>query len=203
MNKATRGIVIMLALGAVVLLLAILAIVVRPVGQPVHWIVRGAGMVGYTAIFIAIVSSAYMRELYRLLGRPFLWGHHVASVSGLVLIVLHPLVLAIETASAAVFAPRFDSWAIFFQLGGRLAIYLIAIAALAALLRKRWRDGWRFVHMLNYVAFLLGTVHGVLIGTDFGRPFLRVLPIAMGLLVVAVFVRKRTAQRRAKVRRRG
>ena len=106
------------------------------------------------------------------------------------------------TASAAVFAPRFDSWAIFFQLGGRLAIYLIAIAALAALLRKRWRNGWRAVHMLNYLAFLLGTIHAVLIGTDFGRPVLRLIPIAMGLVVAAVFARKRIAQRRARLRRR-
>ena len=98
--------------------------------------------------------------------------------------------------------PRFDSWAIFFQLGGRLAIYLIAIAALAALLRKRWRNGWRIVHMLNYIALLLGTVHAVLIGTDFGQPFLRLVPIAMAVLAVAVFVRKRIAQRRAKLRRR-
>jgi hypothetical protein len=203
MNKSTRGTLIVIALGAIVLLLAIVAIWLRPEGNPVHWIVRGAGMVGYVAIFLAIVSSAYMRELYRLLGRPFLWGHHVVSVSGLILIAIHPLALAIETASAAVFVPRFDSWLVFWQLGGRPALYLLAIASLGALLRKSWRSGWRTVHMLNYVAFLLGTVHAVLIGTDFGQPFLRLVPIAMAVVVVWVFVRKRLGQRRAKLKRQG
>jgi predicted ferric reductase len=155
-------------------------------------------MVGYVAIFAAIVSSAYMRELYRLLGRPFLWGHHVVSISGLILIVIHPLALATETASAAVFVPKFNSWLVFWQLGGRPALYLIAVASIGALLRKRWRKSWRNIHMLNYIAFLLGTVHAVLIGTDFGQPFLRLVPIAMALVVVGVFVRKRLGRRRAR-----
>ena len=201
MNKSTRGTLILIALGAIVVLLAVLAIVLRPQGNPLYWLVRGAAMVGYVAVFLASLSSAYMRELYRMLGRPFIWGHHVLSISGLVLLALHPTALAIETANAAVFLPRFDSWAVFWQLGGRPALYLMGIASLGALLRKRWRKGWRTVHMLNYVAFLLGTVHAVLIGTDFGQPFLRLIPIAMALVMVAVFVRKRLGQRRAKVRK--
>ena len=202
MSKSTKGTLIMIAIGAIVVLLAIVAIVLRPEGKPVHWIVRGAGMVGYVSIFLAILSSAYMRELYRFLGRPFVWGHHVLSISGLILIALHPTILAIETASAAVFVPRFDSWQIFWLLGGRPALYLIAIASLAALLRKSWPKNWRTIHMLNYIAFVLGTVHAVLIGTDFGQPFLRLVPITMALVMVAVFVRKRMGQRRAKVQRR-
>jgi sulfoxide reductase heme-binding subunit YedZ len=192
----------MIALGAIVVLLAVVTIALRLEGDPIHWIVRGAGMLGYVSIFLAILSSAYMRELYRLLGRPFLWGHHVLSVSGLILIALHPTALAIETASAAIFVPRFDSWNVFWLLGGRPALYLIAVASIGALLRKSWRNNWRIIHMLNYVAFVLGTVHSVLIGTDFGQPFLRLLPITMALLMVVVFVRKRLAQRRAKVRTR-
>lgn len=201
MNKSTRGTLMMIVLGAAILLLAIVAIALRPVGDPVRWFVRGAGMVGYVAIFLAILSSAYMRQLYRLLGRPFLWGHHILSVSGLILIALHPTAHAIETADAAVFVPRFDSWAIFFELGGRPAAYLIAVASLGALLRKGWRKSWRNIHMLNYVAFLLATVHAVLISTDLSQPFLRPIPIAMALAMVAVFVRKRLGQRRARMRK--
>lgn len=200
MSKGARGTAIMVALGAITVLLAIVAILLRPEGAPVHWFVRGAGMVGYVAVFLAILSSAYMRELYRMLGRPFLWGHHVLSGSGLILVALHPIALAIETASAAVFVPRFDSWAVFLQLGGRPALYLFAVASLGALLRRSWRKGWRTMHMLNYVAFLLGTVHAVLIGTDFGQPFLRLIPIAMVLVTTAVFVRKRLGQTRTRMR---
>jgi predicted small integral membrane protein len=136
MNKSTRGTLIMVALGVIAVLLATVAIVLRPEGDPVHWLVRGAGMVGYVAIFVAILSSAYMRELYCFLGHPFLWRHHILSISGLILIALHPLALAIKTASAAVFVPRFDSWTVFFQLGGRPALYLIALASLGALFAR-------------------------------------------------------------------
>ena len=54
----------MIALGAIVVLLAIVAIALRPEGNPVHWLVRGAAMVGYVPIFLAILSSAFMRELH-------------------------------------------------------------------------------------------------------------------------------------------
>ena len=189
---------ILIALGTIILLLVTVAIVLRPQESPLHWLVRWAGMAGYVAIFLAILSSAYMREMYRLLGRPFLWGHHTVSISGLLLIALHPIALAIETANAAVFVPRFDSWMVFWELGGRPALYLVAIGSIGALLRQSWRKSWRTIHMLNYVAFLLGTVHAILIGTDFGQPYLRLLPIAMALVMVAVFVRKRLGQQRAK-----
>jgi DMSO/TMAO reductase YedYZ heme-binding membrane subunit len=192
---------IIIALGSIVVLLAVVAIVLRPEGTPWNWVDRVAGMVGYVATFLAILSSAYMRALYRLLGRPFLWGHHIVSISGLVLITFHPIAFAIETANAAVFVPRFDSWLVFWELAGRPALYLMAIASLGAWLRRRWRKSWRTIHMLNYVAFLLGTVHAVLIGTDFGQPFLRLVPITMALVTIAVFIRKRLGQRRAQMRK--
>ncbi len=201
MNKSNKGILIMLALGAIVVLLAVVALVLKPGGAPLYWLARGTAMVGYVAVFLAILSSAYMRELYRMLGRPFLWGHHVLSISGLILLTLHPIALAIALTNLSVFVPRFDSWTIFFQLAGRPALYLMWAASLGALLRKSWREGWRTLHQLNYVAFLLGTVHGILIGTDFGRPFLRLLPIAMALVVSFVFVRKRVMQKRRKTRK--
>jgi hypothetical protein len=201
MDKSNKGILIMLAVGAIVVLLAVVAIILRPGGAPLYWLVRGAAMVGYIAVFLAILSSAYMRELYRMLGRPFIWGHHVLSVSGLILLTLHPIALAIALTDVLIFVPRFDSWTIFFQLAGRPALYVMWVATVGALLRKSWRKGWRTIHQLNYVAFLLGTVHGILIGTDFGRPFLRLLPIAMALVVGFVFIRKRVEQKRRAARK--
>lgn len=197
MSKSAKGTLIMIGLGAITVLLAAVAIALRPGGDLVHWLVRGTALVGYVATFLAILSSAYMRELYRALGRPFLWGHHVLSVSGLILLALHPVGVAIDAASAAVFVPRFDSWMIFFQLGGRPALYLMWIASLGALLRRSWKKGWRTIHLLNYLAFLLGTVHAVLIGTDLSQPFLRLVPIAMAFVVGMVFVRKRLGRKRA------
>jgi predicted ferric reductase len=146
---------------------------------------------GYTAIFLSAVSSAYMRQVYRTFGRPFIKVHHILSVTGLVLVTLHPLGAAIDAASPNVFLPRFDSWATFLELGGRPAWYLIAIASLVAVLRKTIGRNWRAIHFLNYVAFLLATVHAIMIGTDFQQPIVRAVPVALALVIVVIFIQKR------------
>jgi sulfoxide reductase heme-binding subunit YedZ len=165
-------------------------------GTPLNWAIRGAALLGYQSVFLAIVSSAYMRQLVRLFGRPFVQVHHVVSVSGLIFITLHPLGVALDNASISVFVPRFDSVLVFLQLGGRLAWYLIALAALIALLRRSIGRPWRVVHMLNYIAFLLITVHANLIGTHLQYSVPRAVSIVMALVIVGVFVQKRLRQRR-------
>jgi predicted ferric reductase len=153
-------------------------------------------MLGYLSVFLAIVSSAYLRSLVRFFGRPFVQVHHVVSVTGLILITLHPLGVAWSSGTLRVFLPRFDSWAVFLQLGGRTAWYLIGIASLAALLRNALGRNWRMVHFLNYLAFLLATAHGVMIGTDFQSPVVRVVSVVMAVVVIGIFVQKRLASRR-------
>lgn len=202
MSSSYKGVLIMVVVGSLIVALAAIAIALGPSAGFWGWVVRGAAMVGYAFTFLAILSSAYMRQLYRLLGRPFLWGHHVLSVLSLILVTLHPLGVAIDAASAAVFVPRFDSWRVFLELGGRPALYLMWAASLAALLRRSWRKSWRTVHLLNYVAFMLGTIHAVLIGSDLGRPWLRPIPIILALIMVAVFIQKRMTLRRGRARTR-
>ena len=160
------------------------------------WLARGAALFGYSAVFLSILSSVYLRELVRFFGRSFVKVHHVASVAGLVLLVLHPVSVAINTSSAAVFVPRFDSLLVFFTLGGRLAWYLIGVAALAALFRTQFRNYWRTVHYLNYIAFFLASIHAALLGTTFlGQGVqgivLKTVLALLALTVVYVFVRKR------------
>ena len=165
------------------------------------WVVRGAALLGYWAVFLSILSSAYLRELIRFFGRPFVKVHHVASVTGLVLVALHPVAVAITTSSVGVFVPRFDSFRVFVSLGGRVAWYLIGIAALAALLRASLKRSWRVIHQLNYIAFLLASAHASLIGTTFSGQgaraiVLKALVVLLSLVVVYVFVRKQVGRRR-------
>jgi len=94
---------------------------------------------------------------------------------------------------------EFGSLVVFLQLGGRSAWYLIAAASLAAVLREVVGRNWRVIHFLNYVAFLLGTIHAVTIGTDFQRGIVKAAPIVLALVVVATFIQKRLT----KGRRRG
>jgi DMSO/TMAO reductase YedYZ heme-binding membrane subunit len=176
-------------------------IALEPFGGPLGWGIRAAALVGYLAIFLAVVSSAYMRELFLLLGRPFVRVHHILSVTGLVLVTLHPLGVAVRSSDLGVFLPKFSSLYLFFSLGGRPAWYLIGLAILAAVYRKRIKKSWRGIHYLNYVAFILATVHAILIGTDFVSPVMRAVAVVMALAVVWVFVQKRVQRRRLKRRK--
>jgi DMSO/TMAO reductase YedYZ heme-binding membrane subunit len=199
--RRRRGLIYLILTAVVSLIVVAVLIALKPFGGPLDWAIRAAALLGYLAIFLAVISSAYMRELFQLFGRPFIRVHHIVSVTGLVLVTLHPLGAAVRSASHSVFVPNVSSLDAFFRLGGRPAWYLIGLAALAGRLRTRFKKSWRTVHYLNYVAFVLATVHAILIGTDFlSSLVMRVLAIAMALAAVAVFARKRI--RRSRLKRR-
>jgi DMSO/TMAO reductase YedYZ heme-binding membrane subunit len=187
--------------GVASLVVVVIPIALRPFGGPLDWAIRGAALLGYWAIFLAVVSSVYMRELFLLFGRPFIRVHHLVAVAGLILVTLHPLGAALRSSRLGVFVPDFSSVDAFLRLGGRPAWYLILIASLAALWRARIKNKWRVIHYLNYVAFLLATVHAVMIGTEFVSSLLKVVPIALALVTVGVFVWKRVRRRRMRRRR--
>ena len=171
--------------------------------SPVWTVVRFGALLGYVAVFLACLSSAFLRQLVQTFGRSFVQVHHIVSVSGLVLLLVHALGVAWDARSLIVFIPPFSSLTRFLEFGGRPAIWMIGVASLVALLRATLRKSWRPIHWLNYVAFLLGTVHGVLIGTDFELLPVRVLSIAMAVVVVGVFVWKRMEAARRRAKRRG
>jgi len=45
------------------------------------WPVRG--LLGFGALFLAILSHEYLREMRKLFGQPFMTVHHVLAVTGL------------------------------------------------------------------------------------------------------------------------
>ena len=92
-------------MGIVALILVSGLMSLRPHGTPLNWLIRGAALMGYLAIFISAVSSAYMRQVIRFFGRPFIKVHHILTVMGLVLVTLHPLGAAINAGSPRVFLP--------------------------------------------------------------------------------------------------
>jgi DMSO/TMAO reductase YedYZ heme-binding membrane subunit len=200
--RRRRGLLYLILIGVVSLVVAGILIALQPFGGLLDWGIRAAAMLGYWFIFLSVVSSAFMRQLFKLLGRPFIRVHHVLSVAGLILMTLHPLGVAVRRSSIGVFVPDVSSVSAFLQLGGRPAWYLIGIASLAALLRTSIKKRWRAIHYLNYVAFLLVTGHAVMIGTDFiSSIVMRAVAIAMALAVVAVFAWKRVRRSRLKRRK--
>jgi DMSO/TMAO reductase YedYZ heme-binding membrane subunit len=174
-------------------LVSVAVVVVLFLVQPprgVDTLVRAAALLGYLAVFFATLSSAYLRELVKFFGRPFTKIHHIVSIAGLVLITIHPLAAAWSWSSANVLLPQFDSLRTFLTWGGPPALYLLAIATIGVLLRRRLKRRWRSIHSLNYIAFLLATVHALLLGTDGQLLGVRIVATAMALVVICVYIRK-------------
>jgi sulfoxide reductase heme-binding subunit YedZ len=179
-------------LGVILLVLVVILLLLQPT-TPLYFFLDAAALLGYLMIFVSALSSAYLRELVRWLGRPFIQTHHILSVTGLAMIILHPILAAIAFASPSVFVPTFGSVALFFQNGGRLAWYLLAVAALAALFRKVIGRKWRFVHWLTYITFWLGTIHALLLGPSVQNWPMRTILVVLALILVYVFVHRRIA----------
>jgi DMSO/TMAO reductase YedYZ heme-binding membrane subunit len=156
---------------------------------------RAAALFGYGTLFVTILSHEYMREMRKLFGKPFMTVHHILAVTGLVLVILHPVLMAIMMGDPRQFVPRFDSLRTFLTLGGRAALYLILIAALAAVVRRRLKDTWKVVHWLNYAAFVLIFAHSWLLGGNVSTSILKFVSPLMLLTVVVVFLRKRLARK--------
>lgn len=186
----------------VVLALAALLVSRQPFAGPLDFAVRVPALVGYLAVFTASLSSAYLREMLRLFGRPFLAVHHYVAVTGLALLTVHPISVAVRMSSLDVFVPVVSSVRGFLQWGGRPAWYLLAIASAAALWRRPVGDAWRPLHMLTYIAFWLATAHAIMMGPNVQGPIMRGLAVAMALVMVGVLARKRM-QETARRRRRG
>ncbi|MCF7936683.1 MAG: hypothetical protein K9L28_10130 [Synergistales bacterium] len=171
----------------------------RPPYNALTALTRAAGMLGYLFVFYAIVASAFKKQVFRLLGIPFMKVHHTFAVSGLLLMTVHPLFMAAELADPGLLAPRLDSLESFLTFGGHPAWALFVIAAAAAMLSRRIPH-WRALHQLTYPAFLLGTVHAVKIGTDVGVSPFREIALAMAAIVVAVWIGQRIQNYRRKTR---
>jgi len=201
MAKRTRNTWVLVVAGAVALVVIGGLVALQPGMTFVAWLVRACALLGYVSIFAAALSSAFMRRLIRFFGRAFVKVHHTLSVTGLALIVIHPLAAAWRFGSLSVFLPRFGSWTLFLTWGGPVAWYLIGLASLAALLRTRFRDQWRPVHWLNYIAFFLITAHAIMLGSDMQPLVLRVLAVLMSLGLVAVFVIKLLERQKRRAKR--
>jgi sulfoxide reductase heme-binding subunit YedZ len=187
--------------GAVAFVLLGGLVALQPYITPLSWVVRTCALLGYLCLFAAIGISAYMRYIVRAFGRPFVQVHHMLSITGLVLLTLHPLAVVQSFGRWGVLVPALGSWVEFLRWGGPPAWYLIGLASLAALSRSWLRQQWRYVHQLNYVAFLLATVHAILLGSDFRSTVAKVVASAMALGVIGILLLRRRQQRQLQQRR--
>lgn len=159
--------------------------------KPFSLAVRLFALNGFIALSVASILSAFLKEVTLFFKKPFTRIHHYFAAAGLVLITLHPVVLAIQYLNLAVFLPNFGSLELFLYYGGRQALIIIYIALVAVLLRRKIQAYWRYFHALMYVALFFGVVHGNLSGRDFGNIGIMLTFNALFGVVLAAFVWKR------------
>ena len=172
------------------------------IAVPIDGVIRVGALLGYLAVFLAALSSNYMRELTKFFGRPFPKVHHVVTVTALLALAVHATSVAWRAGTPAVFVPEVSSILSFFSLGGSPAFWLIAVTSLTALLRASIGKSWKTIHWLNYVAFLLGTVHAQLIGPNIQHLGVRIVSGAMAAGLIVVFVLKRLQEQKRRRKKR-
>jgi DMSO/TMAO reductase YedYZ heme-binding membrane subunit len=189
---------ILILIGGVTLALALIAGMLAPANSARDRAIRVTAQLAYLAVFLASLSSTYMRELTRFFGRSFTTVHHIASVTALGAMALHAVGGVLRAGTVVAFLPSFRSWYAFFSLGGRPALWLFVLTFLTALYRAKVGRRWRTIHWLNYLAFLLATVHAQMIGSDYQNLGMRLISGAMAAILVALFARKRLQRYRRK-----
>ncbi|MHB0875381.1 MAG: hypothetical protein ACYC5O_04975 [Anaerolineae bacterium] len=188
-------------IAAVEVLLTAVLLLIRPPASLGWLVIRVASLLGYQTMFLVIVSSAYLRQMLRWFGRPFLKVHHLATLVGLALITLHPIAVVLQMAAARLLLPQFQSLRSFFQYGGAPALYLFVVAALVAVCRKSLGNNWRLLHMLAYLGFAFATLHAIMLGEDFAGLALRAVAVAMLAVVVYVAVERRRQARKRQAKK--
>ena len=143
-----------------------------PADTPLALALRLCALNGYLALAIAAMMTPFLAKVGRTFGKPFIRVHHVFAITGLVLVTLHPVLLAVLVSNPLVFLPSGTApWTVN---AGRIALVLLYLALAGSLLRTRVRQ-WRYLHALVYLVLLLGFLHGRSLGTDFGGTGIRAL----------------------------
>jgi sulfoxide reductase heme-binding subunit YedZ len=199
-SKKSKNTWALILCGGVALLLTVEIVALDSLSTPLDGVIRAGALMGYIGVFLAALSSNYMRELTRFFGRSFIKVHHIVSVTALIALTVHAIGVAWRAGSVSTFLPSFASWQLFFTLGGRPAFWLLAVTSLTALFRTAIGKNWKVIHWLNYLVFILGTIHAQLIGPNFQHIGVRIVSGTMALVLIGVFVWKRTRKQRARAK---
>lgn len=151
----------------------------------VNVLLRIAGLVAFTLLFIQLILGSFMSYWTQKLGG---WIFNIHVMEGILIYVLvlgHPILFMgyryligqgmdpffIFTSVCVLCHTKLDLYYTF----GRVAFWFVSIAVFAGLYRATTpflRMHWRKFHILNYFAFLFVGYHSLMLGSDLGTtPF--------------------------------
>ena len=159
--------------------------------NPLALTMRLLALNGYISLSIAVIMTPFLKEITLFFKKSFTKVHHYFAAAGLAFITLHPIAVAAQSMSLQVFLPNFNSPYLFFFYGGVIALILIYIGLLAVLIKKKIAAYWRLIHMLMYLALLVGIMHANLRGIDFQNIAFVIVFDALFVAALLTFALKR------------
>lgn len=167
-----------------------------PPGQGTYIMMRIAGHLAYTLVFLQIVIGLLHRPLQRRLGLgPLLPVHRSLGLAGFILALSHPVLFewarqlrtGQSTVTVTFWPPTDTGFYELHQFFGAMGLYLLLIGVLAGVFGPRLAPrAWRTVHMLNYAVFFLVWYHSLRIGTSTRIGALPILYTVLAAVVVGL-----------------
>ncbi len=163
--------------------------------DPTFWIIaRSAGLTAYVLLTASMLAGLTLKT--RVLGRVVKPSaitdvHRALALAGLGALVLHGIALVLDaTVRVTLFAlliPGLVDYRTWWVGAGVIAGELMALVTASFWARKRIGVRvWRSLHWLSYAAFLLASAHGLMAGSDTGRPWtLTIYASALGSVTLA------------------
>ncbi len=193
---------------AIVGLSVLITLLLRAATGPISlaWFIsRGAGVAGYLLITGSMIYGLLIttKTANGTLPAPVSYGmHEFISWLGLAFIVAHTLVLLLDgyigytlptlliPFNSTVYRPI---WVGF----GQVAFYGSVLLSAAFYAKKYIKRAWRVIHYISFLMFLLGTIHGLLSGTDSKTLIMQIVYIAsfssvMFLTLLRIFMPRHT-----------
>ncbi len=170
------------------------------------WIARSSGIVAWVALTASVLwgllmpatfskrqRRAWILDLHRWLG---------ALTVGFTALHMAALWLDsyIEFSPVDLFVPFASAWKPGPVALGVVSMWAIAAVQVSSMLKRRLsRTVWRSLHLLSYVAFFGGTVHGILAGTDATQPLYQATTfLTVGAVCFTTVYRVLTRRRRSR-----
>ena len=139
---------------------------------------RIAALEAFTLIFLNIVTGSFRPFFNRVFkARSVQRIHVLTGVVGLSLALAHGI-------TALVYGIEFyNAGAVYI---GPIMLAVLTVAIAAALMRRRMKNTWRWIHRLNYLVFAAVLGHGLILGYDLkSEVLLKVLFISYAAVVAA------------------
>lgn len=157
--------------------------------DPTFWLLaRAAGLTAYVLLTGSVLAGLVIR--LRVLARVVRQAavvdvHRFLALTGLGMIALHGLTLVLDRTVrmpiAALLVPGLSPYRPVAVTWGVIAAVLFVLIVVSFPLRRVIRTrNWRRLHRTTYAVFVLGTIHGLLAGTDSSQQW------AFGLYLGAV-----------------